>query len=349
MFIKPGLAVVCAGMACWASVVTAQVGLPSADAASASVSTTGTDVSITPTQRARLVEKLALVNQVLSVVGQQGGVSNDQKRWLAESLYGMSLEQIQAMGIPGSYPATVNAMSSVKTTMKALGSASTDLVYRPITPCRYIDTRNVGGTISGFRDFDLHNTGAAYGGSGACDPKSAAPGGDPANIGAVAFNLAIIGVSPSNAPGFMGARPQGSSNSTALVNWYESGPSVQASNASAVSINQTNGQIEFFGTPTDIVVDMLGIFTPPAPTALDCVQVTLVSPSIPSNGRTFAQPTCAAGYTVTGGGVTAATNDNNRIEASEAVGNGWFTAVLNASAGTRVYTFSANCCRVPGR
>ena len=94
------------------------------DAASASISTTGTDVSITPTQRARLAEKLALVNQVLSVIGQQGGVSNDQKRWLAESLYGMSLEQIQAMGIPGSYSATVNAMSSVKTTTKALGAVS---------------------------------------------------------------------------------------------------------------------------------------------------------------------------------------------------------------------------------
>src|SRR5690242_19361613 len=108
----------------------------------------------------------------------------------------MSVEQIQAMGIPGSYASTVSAMSSVKATPKLLGDASTDLVYRPITPCRYIDTRNVGGPISGFRDFDLHNTGTTYGGSGSCDPKSAAPGGDPANIGAVAFNLAIVGVDP---------------------------------------------------------------------------------------------------------------------------------------------------------
>jgi len=108
-------------------------------------------------------------------------------------------------------------------------------------------------------------------------------------------------------------------------------------------------EIEFFGTPTHIVVDILGVFTAPAPSSLDCTTVSAVSPSIPSGSRTFATPTCAAGFAVTGGGVGAATNDNQIVEASFQSGNGWFSAVLNNSGASRVYTFKANCCRVPGR
>lgn len=279
---------------------------------------------------------------------QVSGTSATQKQWLLESLYGMPLEQIRVLGTPGSYAATVSAMSTAKTSTKLLGDAQNDLVFRPIQPCRFIDTRNIGGPISGSRDYDLDNTGTTYGGVGACDPKASA-GGNADNIGGIAINLTIVG--PTVSPGFMGARPFGSTNTTSMVNWYQTGPTVQAANASVVMTDQSGAtdEIEFFGSPTDIVVDIFGVFTAPAPTALDCTAVTLVSPSIPTGQRTFAQPTCAAGYTVTGGGVAAATNDNQIIEASEARSNGWFTSVLNNSGGSRIFTFSATCCRVPGR
>ena len=44
-----------------------------------------------------------------------------------------------------------------------LGSVTTDQVFIPITPCRIIDTRNVGGPISAgtTRNFNFYSTGAA--------------------------------------------------------------------------------------------------------------------------------------------------------------------------------------------
>lgn len=77
------------------------------------------------------------------------------------------------------------------------GGLSTELVYIPLIPCRFIDTRNVGGPLVGTRGFDLDLTGTSYGGSGTCDP-SAAVGNNANNIGGIAINVAIV--SPTVAP-----------------------------------------------------------------------------------------------------------------------------------------------------
>ena len=37
----------------------------------------------------------------------------------------------------------------------AFGGNSTELVYIPLTPCRFIDSRNVGGPLVGTAAFDL--------------------------------------------------------------------------------------------------------------------------------------------------------------------------------------------------
>lgn len=228
--------------------------------------------TITDVQRTRLAEKLALVDRIMAVLAAQPeGSTVDQRRWLRERMYDMRLAQLQEMGSPSTFEAAAAALAKAAVTTKELGDRQSDLVYRPINPCRYIDTRNVGGPIVGSRGFDLSQTGAAYGGSGACDPKVTAPFGAVSAIGAIALNVTIIG--PGIAPGFIGVRPTGSSNTTSLVNWYEGGPTVQAANEGVVSINQFGtDQIEFFGSPTNIVVDVLGIFTMPEHAAPAVIQ-----------------------------------------------------------------------------
>ena len=207
--------------------------------------------------------------------------------WLRESLYRLTLEQLQGMGSPSTLADATDALGRVRDASPQLGSSAVELVYYPITPCRYIDTRFQGGPLAGTRTYDLAFTGGAFGGSIGCDPK-AAVGGNEDNIGALAMNVAIVG--PTAAPGFVGVRPAGGSATTALVNWWEQGPNVQASNAGVVSTNQsavTTAEIEFFGSPTQFIVDIFGVFAAPTATALDCVDGTLAITTLNTTTRNY--------------------------------------------------------------
>ena len=303
-------------------------------------------------QRQRLAAKLALIERIVRAAEpdmQARQTPLDSRRWMLESLYAMPLEQIQAIGVPGSFAATSDAMARALR-VKALGDASTDLVYRPITPCRFVDTRNVGGPIAGSRTFDLSVLGSTYGGSATCNILSAAgiPSAD--SIGAIAINVAIV--SPTAAPGFIGARPVGSTNATALVNWYEAGAQVQASNAGVVSTAQGPGDdIELFGSPTQVIVDVFGVFTAPGATALDCITTAPNSVDVPNGSTTetlVPAPACPAGYThvsvlcgaTTGTGFyLTKTGDNGSLSCS----------YINLSGSPNQGAVRARCCRLPGQ
>ena len=315
--------------------------------------------AITDQQRARLAEKLQRINQIMqSASADLQAQPAGSRAWLLESLLKMTNEQVAAIPVTAGFRATADQMSrAAKTVTKALGSPNTDLVYRPITPCRFIDTRFLGGPINGSRDYTLAGDGGPNGGSASCNPVANSGVSSADDIAAVSMNVAIVG--PTVAPGFIGARPPGSTNATALVNWFQSGPTVQASNAGVVSTLQAVGnpnEIEFFGSPTDIVVDIMGVFTRPDATPLDCTQATTIIANVTTGTRQVQQVFCATGYQVVGGGVEAVglTNANNTINASaptfqDVANNGWFTSVTNNTGSTQSYEFYAICCRVPGR
>jgi hypothetical protein len=318
--------------------------------------------SITAEQRARLADKLARIDRIMQATAGDaavGAVSGDQRRWLIEQLLRMTNEQVMQMAPAGSFRATADQASRVaKISTKAIGDPSTDLVYRPIVPCRFIDTRFLGGPINGSRDYTLSGDGGPNGGSAACNPVTLSGVTNADDIAAVSMNVAIVG--PTAAPGFIGARPPGSSNSTALVNWYQAGPQVQASNAAVVTTLQAVGnpnEIEFFGSPTDIVVDIMGVFTRPDATPLDCTQATTVIANVTNGSRQTQEMICATGYQVVAGGVEAvglSGNAGSIINASaptfqDVANNGWFSSVTNNTGSTQSYQFYAICCRVPGR
>lgn len=331
--------------------------------------------TITPAQRVRLAEKLRLVDQIVGVAAETNDgetVTPEQLRWLRDSLYMLPLADVQAIGVPGGFRSAAAAVSSMQRSprvAKALGSATTDLVYIPITPCRYIDTRvkppMVGSTPYGV---DLGQTGATYGGAAGCNIVTAAGLGNASDIAAVNMNVGIV--NPQFQPGFLGARPAGSSNGTSMVNWYQAGPTVQASNAGAVTTSGAatgTNQIEFFGTPTDLVVDVFGVFARPGATPFNCnfAQLDGTGTGNVAIGAQFTIPTpqaCQTGFTPVGLGCTygpvapvglslvsksiavAVTDSPQPGFASCAWVNG-STGALNGSD----FHAITRCCQVPGR
>jgi hypothetical protein len=311
---------------------------------------------ITAEQRARLYEKLRLITRIMEAAEpdmQATGKTLENRVWLRESMYGMSLEQIRSMGVPGGFGATVDALTKARANTKALGALSSDLVFFPFPPCRFIDTRNVGGKINGARGFDYGQPGSTYGGSAACSLTTLSGAGEN-QIAAAAVNITIVDTSTAASPGFATMRPNAASPTTALVNWTVSSVGFQLGNAAVVTNDQTGtaNEIEIFTSgPVHAIVDYAGVFASPTATALSCTEVSLTQ-SVAAGGFTVLQPTCPAGYTLTGGGYNGASLGASSSTSPENYpngSNGWLASFYNNSGGAFTMEAWAVCCRVPGR
>ena len=310
----------------------------------------------TAAQQAMLVEKLAIADRLMQSAVEGREVTADYRMWLLETMYRAPLSELRAIGTGGGHDAIVRAATKAAKAPQKLGAANTELVYYPITPCRYADTRSVGGPLTTPRAFDLSNDGGTYGGSAACNPK-AAVGGNEDTIGALAINVAIV--SPTVAPGFIGVRPAGATNTSALVNWYASGPTVQASNAGVVTTNQSPtsaDEIEFFGSSTQFIVDVFGVFAAPTATALDCTNGLETSVNVDTTNRDFNlfAGSCPAGYTMVSNSCQA--GPAGEFEGGKVVlaGQGTYVGGSNCfgyyTGATSATIYNAPwCCRIPGR
>jgi len=310
---------------------------------------------ITAGQRARLNEKLSMAARLLAQMesgAKAEGLSAGWRQAAMNTLYALSNETLSSLGnvtSPSQLPKAV-AMAK-RAAPKALGDSTQDLVYTPITPCRYIDTRNVGGPINGTRsyDFDVNS----YGGNCPNDPYGLFGG----TLGAIAANVAIV--APSTAPGFATIVPVGTSPSVALVNWYESGAAVQASNAAIITNDQggTLAEVDIFTSSTvHVIVDIFGAFRAPQATALQCVSTFVQNTTIAGNATfDISIPACPAGYTMTGAGCrTPGFHDadwaiNGLYKTSAGATIDAFCSGRNATAGTITVQGTAQCCRTPGR
>lgn len=324
----------------------------------------------TPDQVARLQEKLRLIGQILgassaSVQAQPNAA--EAAKWAREAMYGMSLEQVSAVGMPTTFRALSDSIAKARVTPKALGAASTDLVFFPFPPCRYIDTRNVGGKITGARGFDFANSGNTYGGDVACNLATLS-GASQNAIAAVSLNMTIVDTSTAAAPGFATARPAGATQSTALVNWTVSSAGFQLGNAAVITTDQSGStnELEIFTSgAVHAIVDVAGVFAAPTATALACVNVfNATTSTLAPNSFTQFQDAdivaCPTGYTATNfiwdyvSGSGGMAPWENAIANAQPTGNislGFTHVPPNASsAGTTItFTPGRRCCRVPGR
>ena len=229
---------------------------------------------------------------------------------------------------------------------KALGSAASDLVYTPVTPCRILDTRVAGGPIAGSftRDFN-----AVVGAGG----NFSSQGGSATDCGVVAAGQAAVvinltAVTPTGA-GFATAYPFGVTRPLASSVNYTAGAIVNNSIVVALPSPLTTKDFTVYTFATsDFVADIVGYYAPPVATALQCTRQFGSFVNVPANTYGFGvSATCPTGYTATGLGIEAAANVVMADSAISGSGGTIFTYNLGSTAqSTRAWV---QCCRVPGR
>ena len=156
-----------------------------------------------------------------------------------------------------------NGTTSAKPQQKVAGSGP-ELVYTPIVPCRIVDTRGGAGGVfapGASRSWLATNPGGTFATQGGSNTNC----GIPVKAAAVTVNFTVFntGVGPAfiTAWPFNQPRP-----GTATLNWTAA--SAQVANGAIVPLCTGAGCTSDFSvyasSATDMVVDVVGYFTPPA-------------------------------------------------------------------------------------
>ena len=233
----------------------------------------------------------------------------------------------------------------------SLGSASTDLTYTPLTPCRAFDTRQTGvGAFTGTQSFYLNNSTVSLVTQGG----SAVDCGMPQSNEAVAVVINLTAVSTSagftTAFAFGGTVPNSS-----VLNWSGNGYTVANTTVIPlcrgcgpdISINNFNNSF--------VIGDVMGYFRESGATALqttvlsNTLNVPAGNVSIQNGNVTTAA--CPAGYTLTGGGADWAANffDLYLVGSAPVSSNTAWRGTYRSERSSAIDFFVyAICARVPG-
>ena len=244
-----------------------------------------------------------------------------------------------------------------------LGSATVDLVFTPIAPCRIVDTRITGGPLSaggGLRNFLFYADNASF--------DFSIQDGTPGLAGSVCPGTVFTGVPPAAAVATItatgttaagnfvvwGGGPLNQIPNTSALNWDSAGD-VKANTTVVPWGGRTGGNADFaviYNGPSgasQVVVDVIGYFSENVATPLNC-QPQTQSGSVPIGVSTTSfAAACNVGFTATGGGcsatgaITAAL-----VMASNPTVNGWNCTFVQGGV---LYTGTtyAVCCQVPGK
>jgi len=310
---------------------------------------------VTASQRDEAIARHALARAMverLAPEASQLGLRTEWREATLNKLMMHSTSELREIAKSGTYAGILAAADRGVLRRKALGSTTQDLVYKPVTPCRFIDTRIVGGKISPTRSFDIGLTGAAYGGDAGCALTTLAGVPDD-QIGAVALNVAVFDTSQGGQPGFLGIRPMGSTNVTSIMNWAATSPIGQDSNTTVVAMDQSAQADEFevFDSgPVHVIIDIMGVFTAPGATALECTTIEstglVVAPLASFN---LDSPSCPATYTAMSPQFRNATLINLTVLSNFTLVNDVFKCEgTNTGVAPITLYCGVRCCRVPG-
>lgn len=225
---------------------------------------------------------------------------------------------------------------------KSLGDSIRDLVYTPISPCRIVDTRiSASGPIqaNSVQSFlAISNSYSAQGGSAiGCGLSGIG------SIGAVAVNVAAV---TPNAGGYATVYPYNDQRpGTASIN-YTSGSVVNNAIIAAIPSPLRSSDISIYSfAQSHFVVDVVGYFSAPVATALQCGIGDSRTNNILSGGQASVfPPPCPVGFSAVSNNCIA---NSHLVNLSEVT----MTACTfrNASSVTQTITSAYTCCRVPGR
>ncbi len=296
--------------------------------------------------------KKDLVEGMLRDAKQAAGKDFDAKFRAAASqnLLALPAEELARLAGQG------NGLNTIVT--RTLGSATGDLVYTPMSPCRIFDSRT-GSGVQG-----------AGGGPLAANVTRAidVAGGAAASCGvpfpvakAVVLNFTVV--TPAGA-GDLRAWPWDNTSpappNASLVN-FTAISGLNLANSVVVPIcnsaTATSGDcthdlfLRADVHATHLVIDVLGYFGASVATALDCERLS--APFSAAIGTQFnvGSPSCDAGYTLTGGGIELGQGwtSGDELLGTNPFSNEW--QCLGYNGGGNVWSGNcwALCCRVPGR
>lgn len=264
---------------------------------------------------------------------------------------GHRLSDAQAIDALARLPQTGTAADRPRIVARALGDTTQDLTYTPLQPCRIVDTRNMAaGAIlaNSSRDFK------------AISPSGyAAQGGDATDcgtnlIGASAVAINVTAVLPAGG-GFATVYPFGTTRPLASSVNYAADSVVNNAIVTRIPNPLTTNDFSLYTfAQSHYVVDIVGYFSPPRATALQCTDVNASQTVSANNFFDLQLPSCPAGYTITGAGCrTGNFNDAdwsiNGLYKHVSLGMLAFCSGINKTAGNIDVSGTVQCCRVPGR
>lgn len=232
-------------------------------------------------------------------------------------------------------------------TAAKLGTAGSDLVYTPMTPCRIVDTRLAGGPIAAngsrsFVAFTATNFASQGGDSTNCNL--------PANVSAVTVKITA---SNPQLNGFFTVYPSNDARPLASSLNYIAG--VDTSNESHFRLCRPGCPTQFTVYSlwqSNVIIDVNGYFAEPEATALDCTVAQQIGSLDLLGGLQIRSVSCPAGYTATGGGCggplgIGVSNSAPLVTAGQP--SGWSCDLVGSLLSIMSYQVNATCCRIPGR
>jgi hypothetical protein len=341
-----------------AAAVLAQQGPTSREVAagvprSAQVTSRARTKPVTAAQRDQTIDRVTRAQAIVARMEPQArakGLSSEWRRALLEALLPLGAE---ALGRVESHAPSLDLLAETIVELKddptLIGDPNKDLMFTPIAPCRYIDTRNAVGKIAGVRAYNGDANGSSYGGSAACNLLSLLGVSNANQIGALAMNVTIVDTSTAGTPGFVAVKPNAASPTTSLLNWYQAGTSVQVANQGVVTLDQASGTefvIETSGA-VHVIVDVFGAFVEPQATAIETVRTVQVA-DVPPGSFGSASAICPGGYSLLS--VGCETDDpDNVISRLFSFSNSADCSTRNTGSLTTQVSAHAVCGRVPGR
>jgi hypothetical protein len=267
------------------------------------------------------------------------------------------------------FESMINALTAQKTISlqslpggiapKALGSTTGDLVFTPLASCNLLDTRNAGGVFTAGVSRHFKGSGANFTGQGG----SATNCGIPDNP--TALLLGVTAVNPVN-KGYFKLWPYQTTQPASSSMSY--GPTQNSRNDIVLKVSQGLSYDFSAAASTSgghLLVSVLGYYSAPYATKLDCLEVLGSAVDNPAGAITDATVSCPtsgspffiATHTASGGGCFISNSsggqvvkDSRRYQSAGIFPNsGWTCSVYNGGGSTYFLQSRATCCRVPGR
>ncbi len=307
--------------------------------------------------RAAIIDTIVNQWKVELEAGHAGNSAQSSLQELRSTLQALRADQLLAASLARTFDgmkqvfasADAAAMATVaeKSAQKLLGSATADLVYTPVAPCKLVDTRPLLVSPYGVAAYKLPMPSGS--------PTT--PLYDPNVAGTPCVGIPISGVAALHVSATTSFAGSGShilslmspSGTAPVSNVFGAGYS-QVTTLVATDINgRFRAQVSTTGV--DLLVDIVGYFAPPKATPLQCIQAGITITTAPAGASNFGFSTSACnGYTV----VSVACNTS----ANSTAGLYFLGSALNGNTGSCAYNNTTGisqpvpsamtCCRVPG-